>query len=1065
MLNVFDGQITQADGLRDALEGILSAKAVQNGVLRIQSDLVSGRVGIFCARFITGAQVDSTGESGGLALRRLLAARNGSFSFEDARGSDISDLKQSLSIDVEILLENMTQLLDGKSVTLSDGSMFGFAMPAQRIKKPTGEDAAPAAAPPMPLPTAVPQGGQQAPAPAPAGAAAPTKLSAQWKLLAGQQGDAAAAGLQPPSPAAPPNGEAPRPIASADSTGDFAAVTAQSAAAAAAQMAQPSSSFTDVEPPPPNSPSLENEILPSDNTAEFDSLRLDTNEQQALEITGEFGTFKQGSTETHSEDIRYQAQISKPSSPQPKPAISVPTQAPGKLPQTPVSAPQPPAASTSSAGGWSSPSSEQAKPSIPQPAPASSTPNVFTEAAAAFASSQPPAAKSEFADFVSDLNSPAASPAPAPAPPQAQPGLIKPAANELDDFVSEMQSFNKEASAQPNQPQALAGNARSELDAFVAEMQGAAQQPAQQSHGLIKPAENELEDFAAEMRQHLKVPGQPAPPADVNPFNDEPIPPESGSFGIGDLFAATTPKKAPEPPPPPKPAQKLSGSEYTMADLFSSKQGGPKPPEPQVQQPQPQAPAPQVPKPQPQPQQPAQQPPTPPRPIGMPPDMVPSASSPSVPAPQSGMSSAAAAFAAGDETPLALSSVPPAEKNPFDKSPFSDGFSERSPGLSNESIRPSQPMSDPRTSRQSDEEAMRPSSPLGRDMGGGDALPSSALGNESIRPSQPMADASMRNSSFGSEPARPSGFDMDSKAANTLPSTKSQQPAAPLSGAAAGLPSEQSKSGGPLAGLPSQQGKATSDYQLPSQQKATGQTQQRSNSGQTMKSALNALPSMAGKNEDVQQQPQPKAPAPDDWPDDFPPPERMRRNTDAVQKPAEKPKQAEPTPAWDDPAFDPEELMRKRRERKGEPVDPNEDPFTRIAQTRANESASSDSRLRAIVEEGSSQSAFAPMAHPNSMVKSSAVERGPKPGFRKLNQWNSTGVMAVKIFGVLLLLGAGAGIWHVYGGTVMEAFKKMTAPPPPPAPPKPTAVTKPKTEPTTKKKTKRRRRRSSNSNR
>jgi hypothetical protein len=1063
VLNVFDGQITQADGLRDALEGILSAKAVQNGVLRIRSDLVSGRVGIFCARFITGAQVDSTGESGGLALRRLLSARNGSFSFEDARGSDISDLKQSLSIDVEILLENMTQLLDGKSVTLSDGSMFGFAMPAQRIRKLTGEDAAPPAAPSMPLPAAVPATAQPGPAPvpvqaqaaqAPAATAPPipagspppsggaTKLSAQWKLLSGQQGDASAAGQQPLSPAVPPdssNGESisahrsmpqlqpqpqPQPQG-AESTGDFVPVTPASAAAAAAAMPELSSIFGDVEPPPP---SLEREIPPSENTDEFDSLRLSTDEQRALEITGEFGTVD---VNTHSEDVRYHAQTSKPSSQQPKPALAVPAQPasppqppqpPQQVPQQAFSAPQPPAQPIAApvlppqpAAGAAGPSAGPLSMPLPgkplqpvqpvQPAqPSVQQPSVFSEAAAAFASQQAPG-KPEFEDLVCDLKSPAT----APPPGGPQPGLVPPAKNELEDFVSELQAYSNNMEevadhtapvSQPlNQPlgQPLnhplsGGTAKSELDDFVSEMQGVRLEAQPERKGLIKPAANELEDFAAEMREHLKVPGQPVQPV-VNPFNDEPIPPESGSFGIGDLFAAATPKKAPEPPPQ-KPPQKMSGSEYTMADLFSSKQGA-RPGGPGADAQQPAAPA----------------------PAAVPPEVLPRPASPSMPSP------AAAAFAA-DQTPLALSAIPP------DNNPFSDAFSERSPGLGNESIRPSQPMGDARSAM--DNQSVRPSS----------------SGSE---PSRSAFESDAKQSTFGS-------MSPDSKAANTLPPSKSQQ-SAPLSGAAAGLPSEQSKSGGPLAGLPSEQGKPTSDYQLPSQQAATGSQR---TSGQTMKSALSALPSMSGKSEPEAPR-QSSVPAPDDWPDDFPPPEKMRRNTDQVQKPVEKTRPAEPVPSWDDPAFDPEELMRKRRERKGAPVDPSDDPFSRIAQTRANESASSDSRLRAIVEEGSSQSAFAPIAHPKSMVKPT-VQHGPKPGFRKLNQWNSTGVMAVKIFGVLLILGAGAGLWHVYGGTVIEAFNKMTAPPPPP-PPKPAAVTKPKTEPTTTTKKKKRRKRRSSQNR
>ena len=969
MLNVFDGQITQTDGLRDALEGILSAKSVQNGVLRIQSDLVSGRVGIFCARFITGAQVDATGESGGLALRRLLAARNGSFSFEDARGSDISDLKQSLSIDVEILLENMTELLAGKSVSLSDGSMFGFALPAQRIRKPTGEDAANAPAPAMVAPTA-----------SATAAAAPTApsaaLSQQWKELTSQRAAAAAAGA-PES-----NGEA--------GTGDYTSSVAEAAARISAEAPGPAMPVA-VPPQPaemadPTSPSLADELLPTDNTFEFGA--LGTSEQQALEITGEFGTF--GSPEpltAADQDIRSQIQISapKPSVPQVKPSIPIPPAEPPKL--TPPMPPTIPAANRPEPSP--APVGPQPITPLPQPAPAPQSAfggaeNPFIKAANNFASAaaapaQPSLAAQAFGDMSPDFsdsgsafNAQLQSPTGGP-----QPGLIKPAKNELEDFVSELQAYsnNKEAeSQQMSTPQIPRADGSNELEDFVAEMQGtAAKAP------MLKP-------------------GGP----DINPFNDEVIPPESGSFGIGDLFASS-PKKTPEPP---KPAPKMSGSEFTMNDLFSGKPGanqagiapgGAAPSHAAASAPGPAAP-------------------------------------PIVPSQPSQSSPSASAFGAD-----AHGSTSPSAKNSF-----SDAFSEKSPGMADESLRPSVFGSD----------AQRPPTEPFASEGG-------ALGNESIRPSafdRGGADSEAAQPGLGNESIRPTAFPQDSKAANTLPPVRSAT-ASNLSGAAAGLPSEQKS--GPLAGLPSQKG--TTDYQLPSQQ-GKPSTQSPRSTGQTMKSALTQLPSMQGRPEEAQAsaaKPRPEPPPQDDWPEDFPPPERMRRNTDAVQKPSaeQKSKAVESIPAWDDPAFDPEELMKKRRERKGV-EDPSDDPFARIAASRASEAANSNSKLRAIVEEGVGNSAFAPMAHPNQYVKPPSHGGGPKPGFKKLNQWNSTGMFAVKIFGVLLVLGAGAGFWHFYGAVVMAGVQKMFAPPPPPAPPKPPVVTKPKTQPTaTKKKTKRRRRR------
>lgn len=1005
MLNVFDGQITQTDGLRDALEGILSAKSVQNGVLRIRSDLVSGRVGIFCARFITGAQVDSTGESGGLALRRLLSARSGSFSFEDARGSDISDLKQSLSIDVEILLENITELLAGKSVTLSDGSMFGFAMPANRIKKPSGESA------PTPSP---PPAAPAQPAPS---TSTPSGLSAQWKLLAS---------AREAQPAAESNGEAPKeePDSSygAAETGDFQAIRLGESTP---------------------KPSLAEGIAPSENTFEYGT--LGTDERQALEITGEFGT-SSSDEHLHPEagDLRAQMQTSapvKPSIPQQKPAVTATPAAPPAAATAPAPAPapivvpqaQPPA--TPKLQPVASP--ETPRESIPLPTPDLSTPaplatdfaSAGAAAAANAATGQPsalaPTLHAQAFGAQVDLSLPMGGP---------QPGLIKPAKNELEDFVSEMQAFNNnraETEAKPISGTAASGSneldsfvnelrahsnkspsaAKNELDDFMAEMQAssAPNKPAEGPVGLIKPAKNELEDFAAELRASQQQPPQPA----INPFNDEEIVPESGSFGIGDLFATKPTKKEPEPPPP-APVQKNSGTEYTMADLFSSKggAGGPdaKPATPSgndFAQAQPVAPA----KP-----------------------------------------------ALGALPPAAVQNsvaTPPAVAAEVSK--FSDAFAEKSPGMGDEIVKPPG-LADPfASSGSAASDAFAASSAA-------DAFnsPSPLLGSESIRPSamlgspppSVLSEPALGESTRASGNEHPSAFSSpeSSKAANTLPPVRNTAAQSmPLTGAAAGLPSQrQDKATGSLSGLPSQGSKPTSDYQLPSQ-RPTGQAPK--GSGQTMKSALNSLPSMNRNDMEVEQaQPDP------DWPDDFPPPERMRRTTD-VPKPSKEERPPEPMPAWDDPAFDPEELMKRRRERRGGLQEPDGDPFDRIAASRASEAAQSGGKLRAIVEEGAAQSAFAPMAHPNAMVKPS-VQHGPKPGFRKLHQWNTSGMFAVKIVAVLLVLGAGAAFWHFYGVVVMTAVQKIFAPPPPPPPEKPPVVTKPKTDTTvTKKKTKRRRRR------
>src|SRR6185437_14752281 len=99
MNEVLKGTISNALGLRDALECITSMKEVNSGVLAVSSQALSGRLGIAWGRFVTGALLDS-GESGRSALRALLCLRDGTFVFFDTDGEPVDELRQSLGIDL-----------------------------------------------------------------------------------------------------------------------------------------------------------------------------------------------------------------------------------------------------------------------------------------------------------------------------------------------------------------------------------------------------------------------------------------------------------------------------------------------------------------------------------------------------------------------------------------------------------------------------------------------------------------------------------------------------------------------------------------------------------------------------------------------------------------------------------------------------------------------------------------------------------------------------------------------------------------------------------------------------
>jgi hypothetical protein len=125
---VIQGQISPTEGLREALEIVLTVKNVQDGVLSISSEGISGTVGIFCGRYITGALTE-TGESGNEALRKLLSVKSGKFSFLDTKGESHAELKQSLSVDLSSLLE-LSDDFARPIVPLLDDSITGYALQA-----------------------------------------------------------------------------------------------------------------------------------------------------------------------------------------------------------------------------------------------------------------------------------------------------------------------------------------------------------------------------------------------------------------------------------------------------------------------------------------------------------------------------------------------------------------------------------------------------------------------------------------------------------------------------------------------------------------------------------------------------------------------------------------------------------------------------------------------------------------------------------------------------------------------------------------------------------------------
>jgi hypothetical protein len=109
---VFEGNLSVYSSLRDVLERVHAQPGVEAGVLRIAgpSDRLSGRLAIARGRFIVGAQVGESNESGYEAVRILLTVTSGNFAFLDTGGVFPFSVDPPLHICVDRLLQLWPEL-------------------------------------------------------------------------------------------------------------------------------------------------------------------------------------------------------------------------------------------------------------------------------------------------------------------------------------------------------------------------------------------------------------------------------------------------------------------------------------------------------------------------------------------------------------------------------------------------------------------------------------------------------------------------------------------------------------------------------------------------------------------------------------------------------------------------------------------------------------------------------------------------------------------------------------------------------------------------------------------
>ena len=99
------GKIRKDEGLWGALEQITTCDTVRNGVLVVFSQEASGRLGVFCNRYLTGAVIDSSSELGVKAIKTLLGIKSGMFCFRPCLADETKELGQKISISIKEVLE------------------------------------------------------------------------------------------------------------------------------------------------------------------------------------------------------------------------------------------------------------------------------------------------------------------------------------------------------------------------------------------------------------------------------------------------------------------------------------------------------------------------------------------------------------------------------------------------------------------------------------------------------------------------------------------------------------------------------------------------------------------------------------------------------------------------------------------------------------------------------------------------------------------------------------------------------------------------------------------------
>jgi len=122
---ILEGQLSATIGMREVLQTLLKRSAEATGILRVASPRknLNGRLALLAGKFIVGAQITDTDQSGYEAVKSLLSVTDGNFAFLATDDKQALDLGKKLHISLPALMsrfpdlpESSAELFDEKSL-------------------------------------------------------------------------------------------------------------------------------------------------------------------------------------------------------------------------------------------------------------------------------------------------------------------------------------------------------------------------------------------------------------------------------------------------------------------------------------------------------------------------------------------------------------------------------------------------------------------------------------------------------------------------------------------------------------------------------------------------------------------------------------------------------------------------------------------------------------------------------------------------------------------------------------------------------------------------------------